>query len=80
VKTLTTLITIAALMAGVSIAGAQNMGGPAAPGASPSNINKGVDNSTKASAQSGSESTATAHSGRKMTMKKKKTMSTTGSK
>jgi hypothetical protein len=59
-KTITTLTAVAALIAGMSIAVAQNAGGSAAPGASPSNINKGSDDSTKASSQSGSESKGTA--------------------
>jgi hypothetical protein len=53
---MTTLTAIAALIAGISIASAQNMGGSAAPGGSPSNINKGSINST----QSGSENSGTA--------------------
>ena len=59
-KTITTLTAVAALIVGMSIAVAQNAGGSAAPGASPSNINKGSDDSTKASSQSGNESKSTA--------------------
>lgn len=66
-KTLTTLTAIAALVAGISIASAQNQGGPSPQGASPSNINKGSDDSSRAGAQSGSQSTSS-------------TMQTTGAK
>jgi hypothetical protein len=59
-KTMTTLISVAALIAGMSIAVAQNQGGSAEPGASPSNINKGSDDTTRASSQSGNESKDTA--------------------
>ena len=59
-KTITTLTAIAALIAGISLASAQNQGGAAPQGASPSNINKGADDSTKSGAQSGSESSGTA--------------------
>ena len=59
-KTLTILTAVAALVAGMSIASAQNQGGTAAPGASPSNINKGADDSTKSGAQSGSQSGSSA--------------------
>jgi hypothetical protein len=59
-KTITTLTAIAALVAGISIASAQNAGGPAGQNASPSNINKGADPSTRAGAQSGSESSGAA--------------------
>ncbi len=59
-KTITTLTAIAALIAGVSIAAAQNAGGPAPSGASPSNINKGSIESTNKGAQSGNEAGSTA--------------------
>jgi Protein of unknown function (DUF3551) len=59
-KTITTLTAIAALIAGISIASAQNAGGPAGPSASPSNINKGSDASSPMGSQSGSESGSTA--------------------
>jgi hypothetical protein len=59
-KTITTLTAIAALVAGISIASAQNQGGTAAPGASPSNINKGIDDSSRSGSQSGSESSGAA--------------------
>ena len=55
-KTITTLTAIPALVAGISIASAQNPGGPAGQTASPSSINKGSDSSTPAGAQSGSQS------------------------
>jgi len=58
-KTMTTLTAIAALVAGISLASAQNQGGSAPQGASPSNINKGADESSKSGAQSGSESSNT---------------------
>ena len=54
-KTFTTLAAVAALIAGMSIANAQNAGGPAGPNASPSNINKGAD-TEKTTSQSGNES------------------------
>ena len=53
-KTLTTLTAVAALIAGMSIASAQNAGGAAPAGASPSNINKGSSDTT--STQSGAQS------------------------
>jgi hypothetical protein len=53
-KTITTLTAIAALIAGMSIAVAQNAGGTAEPGASPSNINKGSMNSTPSGTEAGS--------------------------
>jgi hypothetical protein len=56
-KTFTTLTAIAALVAGISIASAQNPGGQAGAGASPSNINKGAD--PAGTAKSGSESSST---------------------
>jgi hypothetical protein len=59
-KTMTTLTAIAVLIAGVSIAAAQNAGGPAPSGASPSNINKGSLDNTNKGAQSGNESGSTA--------------------
>jgi hypothetical protein len=59
-KAMITLTAVAALIAGISLASEQNMGGSASPNASPSNINKGDDSSTKAGAQSGSESSGTA--------------------
>jgi hypothetical protein len=59
-KTITTLTAIAALVAGISIASAQNSGGPAGQNASPGNINKGDDAGTRSSAQSGSESSGAA--------------------
>jgi hypothetical protein len=55
-KTLTTMAAVAALIAGMSLANAQNAGGPAGQSASPSNINKGSDQSSPMGAQSGSES------------------------
>ena len=57
-KKITTLTAIAALVAGISIASAQNQGGQMGSGASPSNINKGADPS--GTAKSGSESGGTA--------------------
>jgi hypothetical protein len=57
-KTITALTAIAALVAGISIASAQNPGGQTGSGASPSNINKGADPS--GAAKSGSESGGTA--------------------
>jgi hypothetical protein len=59
-KTIATLTAIAALIAGMSIASAQNAGGQATGGASPSNINKGEVDSTRQGSQSGSESGGTA--------------------
>ena len=59
-KTFTTLAAAAALIAGMSIASAQNAGGPAPAGASPSNINKGSDTGATKGAQSGAESSKTA--------------------
>ena len=59
-KTITTVTTIAALIAGISIASAQNAGGPAGSTASPSSINKGSNSSTAAGSQSGSENGSTA--------------------
>lgn len=58
-KTLTTLTAVAALVAGMSIAAAQNQAGPAPQGASPSNINKGSDDSSRATSQSGAQSKGT---------------------
>lgn len=58
-KTFMTLTAVAALVAGMSIANAQNAGGAAPPGASPSNINKGADDG-KGTSQSGNESSKTA--------------------
>ena len=58
-KTITTLTAIAVLIAGVSIAAAQNAGGPAPADASPSNINKGSTGG-KLSGQSGNEAGSTA--------------------
>jgi hypothetical protein len=57
-KTLTTLTAVAALIAGMSIASAQNAGGPAPAGSSPSNLNAGSPTGTKDKAQSGNESGA----------------------
>lgn len=54
-KTLTTMAAVAALIAGMSIASAQNAGGPAGPNASPGNINKGVG-TEKSTSQSGNQS------------------------
>ncbi len=54
-KTITTLTAVAALIAGMSIAAAQNAGGPAPADASPSNINKGSSRSTDIGSQSGTE-------------------------
>jgi len=59
-KTFTTMTAVAALIAGISIASAQNQGGPAGQNASPSSINKGSDPSTPAGAQSGSQSGSSA--------------------
>ena len=53
-KSLMTMTAVAALIAGMSIANAQNAGGAAPPGASPSNINKGTDDGK--GTDSGSES------------------------
>jgi hypothetical protein len=73
-KSIATLTAIAALMAGITIASAQNPGGAAPPGSSPANINKGDLNSGSGS-QSGSESGSTANkSGGAMT----KAANTTG--
>jgi hypothetical protein len=58
-KTFTTLAAAAALIAGISIASAQNAGGPAQIGASPSNINKGAATGTTGE-QSGNEAGSTA--------------------
>ena len=55
-KTIATLTAIAALMAGISVASAQNAGGNTSPNGSPSNINKGMSTGTPMSGQSGSES------------------------
>jgi hypothetical protein len=63
-KTLTSLTVIAALIGGISLASAQNAGGPAGPGASPSNINKGeTDDSSKQGSQSGSQGSGSAMKG-----------------
>ncbi len=59
-KTMTTLTAVAALIAGMSIAAAQNAGGPAPADASPSNINKGSSRSTDIGSQSGNEAGSTA--------------------
>ncbi len=59
-KTLTTLATVAALIAGIAVASAQNAGGNSAPGGSPSSINKGMNTGTPMSGQSGSESSGAA--------------------
>ena len=59
-KTITALTAIAALVVGISIASAQNSGGAAGQNASPGNINKGADPSTRSGAQSGSESSGSA--------------------
>lgn len=59
-KTITTITAVAALIGGISIACAQNPGGPAGQAASPSNINKGSDASTPAGAKSGSQGGASA--------------------
>ena len=59
-KTPTTLTAVVALIAGMSIASAQNAGGPAGPGASPSNINKGSSDAASPSTQSGSQSSGSA--------------------
>jgi hypothetical protein len=56
-KTLTTLTAVAALIAGISIASAQNAGGSSS---SPSSINKGMNTGTPNAGQSGSESSTTA--------------------
>ncbi len=58
-KKLITLAAVAALMAGMAIANAQNAGGPAGPNASPGNINKGEVPDGNGG-QSGAESGATA--------------------
>ena len=58
-KTLTTLTAVVALIAGMSIANAQNAGGSGPATSSPSNINKSGDTNTGAS-QSGTESSKTA--------------------
>jgi hypothetical protein len=52
-----------ALGAGVSIASAQNTGGPAGPGSSPGNINKS-SHYVSPTAQSGAESTTAASGGK----------------
>jgi hypothetical protein len=70
-KTLTTLTAVAALVAGISIAQAQNAAGPAPKGASPSNLNAG----STTTGQSGSESKRAAMS--KSSSKAKKTVTGT---
>ena len=55
-KSLTTLAAAAALIAGMSIASAQNTAGPAPKGSSPSNLNAG----SSTAGQSGSQSKGTA--------------------
>ena len=60
-KTLTTLTAVAALVAGISIASAQNKAGPAPQDASPSNLNKGSSAPSPGSAQSGSQAKGTAN-------------------
>ena len=62
-KSATTFIAIAALVAGLSTASAQNAGGPAPSGSSPGNINAGAPSSTAEKGQSGSESGGTAMRG-----------------
>jgi hypothetical protein len=57
-KTITTLTAVAVLIAGMSIAAAQNAAGPAPSGGSPSSLNRG-SNGSKAG-MSGSESKGTA--------------------
>jgi hypothetical protein len=59
-KTITTLTAIALLIAGVSIAAAQNAGGMVPADASPSNINKGSSKITTDGAQSGNEASSNA--------------------
>jgi hypothetical protein len=59
-KTPTTLAAVAALIAGISVASAQNAGGNSSPTGSPSNINKGMNTGTPMSGQSGTESGGTA--------------------
>jgi hypothetical protein len=64
-KTLTTLTAVAALIAGMSIASAQNSGGTGPATASPSNINKSggdVGTGTSPTSKSGSEGSAAAKS------------------
>lgn len=58
-KTLSTFTAVAALIAGMAFANAQNAGGPSGVNSSPGNINKGDLPAGKA-AQSGNESSATA--------------------
>lgn len=59
-KTLTALTAVAALIAGISIASAQNAGGPSNSNTSPSNINKGMNTGTPNVGTSGSETSGTA--------------------
>jgi hypothetical protein len=59
-KGITTLTAIAVLAAGISLAVAQNSGGPAGQNASPGKNNKGNDSSTKSGAQSGTENSSSA--------------------
>ena len=83
-KTLVTLAAAAALIAGVSVASAQNAGGPANPTTSPSNINSSP-HYVNPSSQSGAEGTTAATAGKikknDKTAAEKKEMksSTTGS-
>lgn len=58
-KTITTLAAIGVLIAGVSIAAAQNAGGPTPADSSPSNINKGSTGG-KLTGKSGNEAGGTA--------------------
>ena len=61
--TVLTALLAAISLGGVSIASAQNTGGPAGPGTSPSNINKSP-HYVSPSGQSGSESTTAASGGK----------------
>ena len=60
-KTLTTLTAIAALVAGISIASAQNQAGPAPQDASPSNLNKGASETGQSGAQTKATASKTAN-------------------
>ncbi len=62
-KTLTAITAALALLAGDSMASAQNTGGPAGPGSSPGNINK-APHFASPTGQSGAESTTAASAGK----------------
>jgi hypothetical protein len=60
-KSLTTIVAAAMLVAGISVASAQNPAGPASGTSSPSNLNEG--SATSSQPQSGSQSNSSAQSG-----------------